>query len=496
MKGDDSMSLVNYDFDALNQSLDDVGTVMTNVNSLTGTIDSFLGGNVVDSRVIEYLPEINSLLSLNQADTGISSVNENLGYDNTAMDHFGDWLGATISAALSTKEETEEIAESAENFDGNDTTSSTTGGNGSAQSVTISAGSGGVGSISSGSGSASSIQISEPSSNTVPVENGNGDAISVDEDVVDSAWEHLSPSVQDTIKSKLKEVGYSDSEIETITHGEVTIDGVTLQQVASQLEAAYANDPSIRQRIIDLYGIDIFNADGTVNQDLLSYILLIDKKNPNDAYDILALIKGNPSSSNTTPDPSILSPEEKTPEEEHTHIGDTVGGIDYPNSTELSLEDQKSLDEMISSDSQSITDTVSSASTSVSQTIRPTNPIRSGGVSKSHTGAVATAIAVGAAGALTSGGAIAVRSKRRKDNDDDSYLDDDFFDVKEEELSEEEMVGAQQKHDKEWLYGLGIGLGAATGAASVFEKRRKDRDDDEEKQDYDDGRNAEEVVVF
>ena len=64
-----------------------------------------------------------------------------------------------------------------------------------------------------------------------------------------------------------------------------------LQTISDKLEDIYKKDPSIRQKIIDLYGFDIFNDDGTINKDKLALLLLIDEKNPNDKYDIEKLLK-------------------------------------------------------------------------------------------------------------------------------------------------------------------------------------------------------------
>ena len=50
------------------------------------------------------------------------------------------------------------------------------------------------------------------------------------------------------------------------------------------------DNPDLRQAIIDTYGIDIFNEDGTIDQNKLALIRVIDGQDLNDDYDIVGLI--------------------------------------------------------------------------------------------------------------------------------------------------------------------------------------------------------------
>ena len=103
-------------------------------------------------------------------------------------------------------------------------------------------------------------------------------------------WANLPSGEKETFIKKLKQVGYTDEEIQKIINGEVPVSKLKLEKLASDLEALYKKDPSIRQKIKDLYGIDIFNDDGTINKDKLALAMILDQKNPNDQYDLEKLI--------------------------------------------------------------------------------------------------------------------------------------------------------------------------------------------------------------
>ena len=83
---------------------------------------------------------------------------------------------------------------------------------------------------------------------------------------------------------------YLNYVIKTIRGLNLDSDKVRLEELASQLEKLYKLDPSIRQKLKDLYGFDIFNDDGTVNKEKLAIAMLMDAKNPNDQYDLKTLL--------------------------------------------------------------------------------------------------------------------------------------------------------------------------------------------------------------
>lgn len=118
-----------------------------------------------------------------------------------------------------------------------------------------------------------------------------GDATDPTKFTVDpSVWADLPAGEKETIIKKLKELGFTDDEIQDMINGKIGVSKLILDKVAGDLEELYKLDPSIRQKLIDLYGFDIFNDDGTINKTKLAIALLMDGKDPNDAYDLQKLI--------------------------------------------------------------------------------------------------------------------------------------------------------------------------------------------------------------
>lgn len=128
-----------------------------------------------------------------------------------------------------------------------------------------------------------------------------------------AVWADLPTEEKEAIIKKLKELGFTDDEIKKIIDGQTTVPALTINKVSNDLEELYKLDPSIRQKLKELYGFDIFNDDGTVNKSKLAIALIMDRKNPNDQYDLQKLIQElkkpltiNPVDEdvNVTPDPS------------------------------------------------------------------------------------------------------------------------------------------------------------------------------------------------
>ena len=148
-----------------------------------------------------------------------------------------------------------------------------------------------VGDTSLGEGDASLKDLSSISSIIGSTVGGLGSADKAEQFPLDpEVWENLSGSEKESIVKKLKELGFTDEEINNIKDGKVSVDKVRLEELASQLEKLYKLDPSIRQKLKDLYGFDIFNDDGTVNKEKLAIAMLMDAKNPNDQYDLKTLL--------------------------------------------------------------------------------------------------------------------------------------------------------------------------------------------------------------
>ena len=102
-------------------------------------------------------------------------------------------------------------------------------------------------------------------------------------------FEGLTPAQQATVLDLLKKAGFTDDEIAKILGGAFGIPQGVLDKLKDLLEKLYKNDPSIRDYFIKKFGIEIFNDDGTVNQYLLSLLLLLDLYD--NSYDLFTILK-------------------------------------------------------------------------------------------------------------------------------------------------------------------------------------------------------------
>ena len=100
------------------------------------------------------------------------------------------------------------------------------------------------------------------------------------------AWDKLSKEEQDAIIQRLREVGYTDEEIKKIIAGDIGIPKVIVEKVGNTLQS----HPELRQEIIGIYGFDVFASDGNVILAIVLVILLIDNKNQDDSFDIIAYL--------------------------------------------------------------------------------------------------------------------------------------------------------------------------------------------------------------
>ena len=243
-----------YDFDKLDLTAEDIDNIIKWAGESVDASNDF--NNKSDLRVHGYFASKYSALSKT---TGM------LNSSQKSANGTGDWLRDLNNEARGVEQKNKENNPSKTGVSG---------------SGPASGGGAGGGADLSGLGGVSSSLI------------GGTSAISGLEYTIDpKAWDALSAGEKEIIIKKLKEVGYTDDEIKKIKEGQMGISKLKLQTISDKLEDIYKKDPSIRQKIKDLYGIDIFNDDGTINKDKLALVLLIDEKNPNDKYDLEKLLK-------------------------------------------------------------------------------------------------------------------------------------------------------------------------------------------------------------
>lgn len=103
-------------------------------------------------------------------------------------------------------------------------------------------------------------------------------------------WNNLNDDYKTNLSNKLQELGFTENEINTIKNGVIDVPEISVNAVSSKLEEAYKNNPSIRNELIEQYGFDIYNSDGSVNKDKLSLAMLMDDKNGKDSYSLISLL--------------------------------------------------------------------------------------------------------------------------------------------------------------------------------------------------------------
>lgn len=268
------MSNRTYNEDELNRLVENSSKISQNLEAISNDTTSYY--DKIDSRILRKFSDTFSQ---------INNYNGKIQDDIDNIDTYGNWLSQTLDDYTGTRNNVEGMTPDLSDISAD------------------------VGDTSLGEGDASLKDLSSISSIIGSTVGGLGSADKAEQFPLDpEVWENLSGSEKESIVKKLKELGFTDEEINNIKDGKVSVDKVRLEELASQLEKLYKLDPSIRQKLKDLYGFDIFNDDGTVNKEKLAIAMLMDAKNPNDQYDLKTLLTklnaststGNSSNKSTT----------------------------------------------------------------------------------------------------------------------------------------------------------------------------------------------------
>ena len=268
------MSNRTYNEDELNRLVENSSKISQNLEAISNDTTSYY--DKIDSRILRKFSDTFSQ---------INNYNGKIQDDIDNIDTYGNWLSQTLDDYTGTRNNVEGMTPDLSDISAD------------------------VGDTSLGEGDASLKDLSSISSIIGSTVGGLGSADKAEQFPLDpEVWENLSGSEKEVIVKKLKELGFTDEEINNIKDGKVSVDKVRLEELASQLEKLYKLDPSIRQKLKDLYGFDIFNDDGTVNKEKLAIAMLMDAKNPNDQYDLKTLLTklnaststGNSSNKSTT----------------------------------------------------------------------------------------------------------------------------------------------------------------------------------------------------
>ena len=330
-------------------------------------------------------------------------------------------------------------------------------------------------------------------------------------DLTSEAWEKFSTEDKKAIEAKLKELGFTDEEIQAIKDGNASVNKTTLDKLDSALTKLNNEGSDVRQVILEKYGFDVFNEDGTINKDKLALAMLIDNKNPNDDYDLVALLKnkygidlfpdtttnpGNGTDPGPTTNPDVTPTGDNendngsNPNPIHTGVGYGGAGSENGEATDVS-----EIEGMLNGDEdESLLDGLGNLTGSVLNRKDGFDiGFNKGDGKAGGIGAAGVAGIAGLGAAATAAGLLAKKKKEDAilgDDDDDDFDDD----LDEDNLDEDDLLKDfddedddndsinKNKKKKDWLYGLGIGLAGAGLAAGLI---AKDDDDDEDEEDDD-----------
>ena len=92
-------------------------------------------------------------------------------------------------------------------------------------------------------------------------------------------WNNKQPSEQAAIIQRLKDLGLSDTEINNIITGVVTVDANTLAQMRDELSDAIKHNPAVVLKLEQLLGFTIRDKDGNIDENALSFAMNVAKKN-------------------------------------------------------------------------------------------------------------------------------------------------------------------------------------------------------------------------
>ena len=128
--------------------------------------------------------------------------------------------------------------------------------------------------------------------------------------------EGISDDINADLKNNVTEFlgnhGLSEEKANEIVNGEYSVSQVLIDSTSEKLVELYQSNSSIKQGIMNQYGIDVFNDDGTVNNDMLSFVLYMDDLDGKDNYSLINLLSTNYGINMV--DSNLLSRYEKTME--------------------------------------------------------------------------------------------------------------------------------------------------------------------------------------
>lgn len=272
-------------------------------------------------------------------------------------------------------------------------------------------------------------------------------------------WNSLSEEAKESVRNQLKNMGLSDQDIEKIISGEESVPQVAVEAISSSLQEAYANNPEIATYLKEQYGFDIFNEDGTINDDRLALALLMDGGKSNDGFSLIDTLhnKYNIDLVDPMSVTNLSSRLSRVLETDPSLRGVLQGKYGFDIFDENGLVDKDKLTLALLMDNKDPNDGFDLANLLnekygqdevmeelLKNVIKPTT---GEDVQQSGMGAAGSiAMGLGLTGAVGGGIAYAKKKQEEEKKEDESIFD------------EETAVEEQEEEKKEWLSGLGLGI--------------------------------------
>ncbi len=306
-----------------------------------------------------------------------------------------------------------------------------------------------------------------------------------------NSWNSLSEEEREKIKKKLKDLGYTDSEIQDILNGGGSIPKLSLDAVSETLEEAIKTNPGLREEIISRYGLDVFNGDGSVNKDKLAVALLMDNANGTDKYSLIDLLHtnygidvvdtslynelANRLEKNITNSPTLR---QKLIDKYGFDIFNADGTINRDKLSLAILMDNQSssdkydltqlLDELFGAEEEAIP--VVSNTPQVVKIETPQEP-----TNKKKSSPLPVLLGLGAAGAAVGGGVYLAKKKKEEEEEEgeeeDIYFQEDYDNENSQASEEDSMLPIEnyeaKPEGKKWLHGLGVNLDSDSQTQTV-----------------------------
>ena len=110
--------------------------------------------------------------------------------------------------------------------------------------------------------------------------------------ITKEAWDSFPLIDKETIKQEMKEVGYTEDNINCLENGKIAVLDETLRNLYKTLQNIMKEHPTLKDAIEGIYNFQLLS-DNNINMDKLATLLVIDYRKSSDPYDICQIVYEN-----------------------------------------------------------------------------------------------------------------------------------------------------------------------------------------------------------